>query len=98
LRGALLLSLPRGRLGRDSGVHKGQREILERTSIKVDKEAQLAIIQILEKAEQDVLAQLAPEQRKKAQELIGPVFIYDDLGGLKDNYFRMRQKLVQRAN
>jgi hypothetical protein len=71
-------SLTSGRLGKEVDVHDNQKQHLTDKANAIEEEARLAIAKIRAAARDKLLAELAPEQRKKANELLGPYFAYEE--------------------
>lgn len=72
-------ALVSGRLGKEIDVHEDQKQHLTDRAAKIEEEARQAIIEIRAKARAKLFAELAPEQRKEAEELLGPYFEYKEL-------------------
>lgn len=70
-------SLINGRLGKDVGVYDNQKQSLTDLAAKIDAETRQVIAQIKADAQKRLLASLAPEQRKEAEELLGDYFDYE---------------------
>lgn len=68
-----------GRLGEEIGVYDKQKEELLRQAEKIDAEMRAAIVRIKAEARKKVFAKLAPDQRKKAEELLGKYFEYEEV-------------------
>ena len=74
-------ALATGALGRDCGVNENQKTHLLQAAAKAEERAQKEIAAILARTQQEVLAELSPQQRKAAGELLGkPFYFRDDLG------------------
>lgn len=71
-------SLTSGRLGKEIDVHEDQKQHLIDKAAAIEAETRLAIAKIRAAARDKLLAELAPEQRKKAEELLGPHFEYEE--------------------
>lgn len=71
-------SLTSGRLGKEIDVHEDQKQHLTDKATAIEAETRLAIAKIRAAAREKLLAELAPEQRKKAQELLGSHFEYEE--------------------
>ncbi len=84
-------SLTSGRLGKEIDVHEDQKQHLTDKAAAIETETRLAIAKIRAAARAKLLAELAPEQRKKAKELLGPHFEYEELNFAKT----LRQRLKQ---
>jgi hypothetical protein len=65
-----------GQLGEEIGVHDDQKQHLTDVAERVAAETAAKIATIKAQAMREVLAELAPEQRKKAEELLGEYFDY----------------------
>ena len=70
-------SLVLGRLRGEAGVYDNQRHSILTKGNAIVERARQESENIWRKAEADVLAQLAPEQRKKAEEALGEYFYYE---------------------
>lgn len=70
-------SLINGRLGKDVGVYDNQKQSLTDLAARIDAETRQVIAQIKADAQKRLLASLAPEQRKEAEELLGDYFDYE---------------------
>jgi hypothetical protein len=67
-------------------------ELMDRV-VAIDRELKIGIISAYEKAESNLLDELAPEQRDIAKTLLGRVFIYtDNFPGLKSVVARVREE------
>ncbi len=84
-------SLVSGRLGKEIDVHEDQKQHLTDKAAAIEAEARLAIAKIRAAARDKLLAELAPEQRKKAEELLGPHFEYEEPSLAKTIRQRMKQ-------
>ena len=72
------VSLTEGRLGKEIGVHDGQKQNLLDRAKKIEAEAQQAIIAIRAKARAKLFQELTPDQRKDAEKLLGKYFLYEE--------------------
>lgn len=68
-----------GRLGQDVDVHDDQKQHLTDRAAAIEAEARAAIIKIRSEAQAKLLAELAPDQRKTAEGLLGKYFEYEEL-------------------
>lgn len=68
-RMGLAEAITSGRLSHDVGVHDEQKEFLMRTAKKIELEAREKIRAIQLEAEKELFSHLAPDQRKRAEEL-----------------------------
>ncbi len=68
-----------GRLGVDAGIHNDQTDLLLRKSKKIEEQKLKAIKDATVQAEEKLLAELSPDQRKSVRERIGPLFIHEDV-------------------
>ncbi len=82
--------LVNGKLGQEVGVHEDQKQHLTDRAAKIEAEARAAIKEIRARARAQLLSELAPDQRKKAEELLGEYFDYEEPS--------MQQQLQQRLN
>jgi hypothetical protein len=71
-------SLTTGRLGKEIDVHEDQKQHLTDKAAAIETEARLAIAKIRAAARAKLFAELAPDQRKHAEELLGPHFDYEE--------------------
>ena len=71
-------SLVSGRLGKEIGVYEDQKEELAARAAKIEQEAKMAILAIKSQARAKLFKELTPEQRKKAEELLGDYFEYEE--------------------
>ncbi len=71
-------ALTSGRLGKEIDVHEDQKQHLTDKAAAIETEARLAIAKIRAAARAKLFAELAPDQRKKAEELLGPHFDYEE--------------------
>lgn len=69
-------SLIYGRLGLASGVYENQFSHISKRTQEILAEAQVKRDSIKREAEDEILAELSPDQRKKAKEHLGPFFDY----------------------
>lgn len=76
-RAGLGESLVNGRLGKDVGVYDDQKQSLTDLAAKIDAETRQSIALIKADARKKLLASLAPEQRKEAEDLLGDYFDYE---------------------
>ena len=77
-RDGLGASLVKGRLGREIGVYEGQKEqILDRAE-QIEEQLKLEIAALKAEARAALLAELSPEQREAAEELLGEYFAYEE--------------------
>ncbi|MCR9295641.1 MAG: hypothetical protein NXI32_23225 [bacterium] len=85
-------ALVSGRLGNEIGVHDDQKQHLLDRAIKIEAEARQAIIAIQAQARDKLLSELTPEQRKAAEDLLGPYFQYEEpsLGQQLHQAFKQR--------
>ena len=72
-------ALANGRLGEEIGVYDQQREELLSKAAEIDVELQAAIVKIHAAARAKMFKELTPEQRKKAEELLGEYFHYQEI-------------------
>lgn len=86
-------SLTNGRLGKEIDVHEDQKQHLTDKANAIEAEARQAIAKIRAAARQKLLAELAPEQRKKAEELLGPHFEYEEPSIAKTIHRDMQQRM-----
>src|SRR5690606_16910355 len=56
-------ALTEGRLGDDSGVHEQQTELVQRKAKEAEAKAKADILKILARMQDEILAELTPEQR-----------------------------------
>ncbi len=71
-------SLVNGRLGTEIDVHDDQKQHLTDKATAIEAEMRDAIAKIRAAARAKMFAELTPEQRKKAEELLGPYFDYEE--------------------
>ena len=71
-------SLTTGRLGKEIDIHEDQKQHLTDKAAAIEAEARMAIAKIRAAARAKLFAELAPDQRKKAEELLGPHFDYEE--------------------
>jgi hypothetical protein len=84
-------SLISGRLGKEIDIHEDQKQHLTDKAAAIEAEAVQAIAKIRAAARAKLFAELAPDQRKKAEELLGPHFDYEE-----PNFAKMiRQRVGQ---
>lgn len=75
------IAIAHGRLGRDIGVTENQVTNLQEKASKIQRKAEQEILKILIAAQKELLAELSPEQRDKANECLGMPFVFrDELG------------------
>lgn len=72
-------ALASGQLGEEIGVYEQQREDLLTRAAEIDAELQAAIVRIHAAARDKLFKELTPEQRKKAEELLGEYFHYQEV-------------------
>ena len=84
-------SLTSGRLGKEIDVHDDQKQHLTDKATAIEAETRLAIAKIRAAAREKLLAELAPEQRKKAEALVGPYFEYEEPNFAKALHQRIKQ-------
>lgn len=84
-------SLISGRLGKEIDVHEDQKQHLTDKAAAIEAETRLAIAKIRAAARDKLLAELAPEQRKKAESLLGPHFDYEEPSFAKSIRQRIKQ-------
>lgn len=79
-RMGLASALTGGRLGDDSGVHGQQTDAIHRKAGQEDAKAKAEIVRILTRMQDEVIAELTPEQQKRAKQLLGePIVLKEDL-------------------
>lgn len=71
-------ALVTGRLGKEIGVYEDQKQELSERAAKIEAEAKLAILAIKAQARAKLFKELTPEQRKKAEDLLGDYFEYEE--------------------
>lgn len=71
-------ALVSGRLGKEIGVYDDQKQELAERAAKIEAEAKLAILAIKSQARAKLFKELTPEQRKKAEALLGDYFEYEE--------------------
>ncbi len=86
-------SLTTGRLGKEIDVHEDQKQHLADKAAAIEIETRQAVAKIRSAARAKLLAELAPEQRKKAEDLLGPHFEYEEPNLAKS--LRQRMKLPE---
>lgn len=67
-----------GKLGQEIGVFDDQKQNLTDRAAKIEAEARAAIVKIRAEARAKLFKELSPEQRKKAEELLGDYFEYEE--------------------
>lgn len=77
-RMGLASALTQGRLGSDSGVHGQQTDTIRRTAEDAEARAKAEIVRILAEMQQEVLAELTPDQQQAAQKLLGEPFVFKE--------------------
>lgn len=81
-RVGLAHALTRGRLGDDSGVHGQQADAIQRKAELEEAKARAEILRILARMQDEVFAELTPEQQKTAKQLLGePIVFKEDRDG-----------------
>ena len=71
-------ALVNGKLGQEIGVFEDQKQNLTDRAAKIEAEARAAILKIRAEARAKLFKELSPEQRKKAEELLGDYFEYEE--------------------
>ena len=71
-------ALVNGKLGQEIGVYEDQKQNLTDRAAKIEAEARAAIVKIRAQARAKLFEELSPEQRKKAEELLGDYFEYEE--------------------
>ncbi|MEM7473572.1 MAG: hypothetical protein AAF483_01130 [Planctomycetota bacterium] len=84
-------SLVNGRLGEEIGVYDDQKQNLVDKAAKIEAEAKAAILAIRTAARAKLFKELSPEQRKKAESLLGDYFQYEELSLSQQLRKSMRQ-------
>lgn len=87
-------ALADGRLGADAGVHEQQRGQILRKGEDLEARTRACIEAIRKQAEEELLAELTPEQQRNAQELLGDFVFFRGLSNLKEK----RQELLERSS
>lgn len=77
-RMGLVDALTQGRLGTDSGVHGQQTDAIRRKTENAEAKAKAEIVRILTKMQNEVIAELTPDQQKSAQDLLGEPFAFKE--------------------
>lgn len=89
-------SLANGRLGEEIGVYDQQRENLIEKAASIDEELHAAVVRIHAAARAKLFKELTPEQRKKAEELLGDYFHYQEESLQK--HIRRSMKQIRERN
>jgi hypothetical protein len=85
-----VIGLPRalasGRLGDEVGVYPNQHERILRVGAEIDARLQEEIRQLRKAAETQLLKELSPEQRQKAEQVLGEYFLHRGVRSLTEIY------------
>ena len=85
-------SLANGRLGKEIGVYEQQKRDLLLKAEELKAQVDAAVVRIHAQARAKLFEDLTPEQRKKAQELLGDYFHYKELS-FQENLRRSMKRL-----
>ena len=83
-------ALTQGRLAQEIGIYEDQKAELAKRAREIELRIKKQILKIRAEAEQELLAELSPEQRKKARQSLGEQFDHEELPAAIRTYRRMR--------